>query len=210
MMGEEIGGFEARSEWDRPLVHSDLRPAARRSGRHLPVENDRLGHSSSGSARRRGQRPRPAEHALPMRRRWRNLRESTWRGKRTVWVGHSALNAAAPGKRNFLVFGIAPSKSWPSRWCDWRLRASVWRQATSPRDGAKRLRNRTVNETGIAMKRCAQCHGKLGLGVRSRNVWNGRWWVHVLYCSTHCEALHLTAAAKTDRRRPRQRSPYGT
>jgi hypothetical protein len=40
------------------------------------------------------------------------------------------------------------------------------------------------------MKRCAQCHGKLGLGVRSSNVWNGRWWVHVLYCSTHCEALH--------------------
>ena len=29
------------------------------------------------------------------------------------------------------------------------------------------------------MKRCAQCHGKLGLGVRSRKVWNGRWWVHV-------------------------------
>ena len=44
--------------------------------------------------------------------------------------------------------------------------------------------------TGIAMKRCAQCHGKLGLGARSRNVWNGRWWVHVVYCSTHCEALH--------------------
>jgi hypothetical protein len=40
------------------------------------------------------------------------------------------------------------------------------------------------------MKRCVQCHGKLGLGVRSRNVWNGRWWVHVLYCSTYCEALH--------------------
>src|SRR5262249_41549678 len=34
-----------------------------------------------------------------------------------------------------------------------------------------------------AMKRCAQCHGKLGLGVRSRNLWNG-------YCSTHCEARH--------------------
>src|SRR5262249_13776358 len=43
-------------------------------------------------------------------------------------------------------------------------------------------------ETG--MKRCAQCHGKLGLGVRSRNLWNGRWWIHVRYCSTHCEALH--------------------
>ncbi len=40
------------------------------------------------------------------------------------------------------------------------------------------------------MKRCAQCHGKLGLGVRSRNLWNGRWWIHVRYCSTHCEALH--------------------
>jgi len=43
---------------------------------------------------------------------------------------------------------------------------------------------------GTAMKRCAQRHGKLGLGARSRNVWNGRWWVHVVYCSTHCEALH--------------------
>jgi hypothetical protein len=25
------------------------------------------------------------------------------------------------------------------------------------------------------MKRCAQCHGRLGLGVRSRNLWSGRW-----------------------------------
>jgi hypothetical protein len=25
------------------------------------------------------------------------------------------------------------------------------------------------------MKRCALCHGKLGLGVRYRNLWNGRW-----------------------------------
>jgi hypothetical protein len=40
------------------------------------------------------------------------------------------------------------------------------------------------------MKRCAQCHGKLGLGVRSRNVWKGRWCVHVRFCSGHCEALH--------------------
>ena len=40
------------------------------------------------------------------------------------------------------------------------------------------------------MKRFAQCHGKLGLGVRSRNLWNGRWWIHVRYCSTHCEARH--------------------
>jgi len=39
------------------------------------------------------------------------------------------------------------------------------------------------------MKRCAQCHGELGLGVRSRNLWNGRWWVHVRYCSIHCELV---------------------
>ena len=40
------------------------------------------------------------------------------------------------------------------------------------------------------MKLCAQCHGKLGLGIRSRNVGNGRWRVHVHFCSAHCEALH--------------------
>jgi hypothetical protein len=45
-------------------------------------------------------------------------------------------------------------------------------------------------EMGRVMKRCSQCRGKLGLGVRFRNVWNGRWWVHVRFCSTHCEALH--------------------
>jgi hypothetical protein len=38
-----------------------------------------------------------------------------------------------------------------------------------------------------AMKRCAQCHGKLGLGVRFRNLWDGRWWVHLRFCSAHCE-----------------------
>jgi hypothetical protein len=36
------------------------------------------------------------------------------------------------------------------------------------------------------MKRCALCHGKLGLGVRYRNLWNGRWWVHTRFCSAHC------------------------
>jgi hypothetical protein len=41
-----------------------------------------------------------------------------------------------------------------------------------------------------AMKTCVQCHGKLGLGVRSRNLWNGRWWVHARFCSIHCEALY--------------------
>ena len=40
------------------------------------------------------------------------------------------------------------------------------------------------------MKGCAQCHGKLGLGVRFRNVWNGYWWVHLRFCSTQCEGLY--------------------
>jgi hypothetical protein len=47
------------------------------------------------------------------------------------------------------------------------------------------------------MKRCAQCHGKLGLGVRSRNLWNGRWWIHVRYCSTRCEARHELERTRT-------------
>jgi hypothetical protein len=38
-----------------------------------------------------------------------------------------------------------------------------------------------------AMKRCALCHGKLGLGIRSRNLWNGRWWSHTRFCSARCE-----------------------
>jgi hypothetical protein len=40
------------------------------------------------------------------------------------------------------------------------------------------------------MKTCAQCHGKLGLGVRSRNLWTGHWWIQVRYCSAQCEARH--------------------
>jgi hypothetical protein len=40
------------------------------------------------------------------------------------------------------------------------------------------------------MKTCAQCHGRLGLGLRSRNVWTGQWWVHLRFCSSRCEARH--------------------
>jgi hypothetical protein len=40
------------------------------------------------------------------------------------------------------------------------------------------------------MKRCPQCHRRLGLGVRCRNLWNGRWWVHTRFCSTHCELIY--------------------
>jgi hypothetical protein len=44
--------------------------------------------------------------------------------------------------------------------------------------------------TGRNMKRCALCHGKLGLGARFRNIWNGTWWVHVRFCSARCEAIY--------------------
>jgi hypothetical protein len=40
------------------------------------------------------------------------------------------------------------------------------------------------------MKRCALCHGKLGLGARFRNIWNGSWWVHTRFCSPHCELIY--------------------
>ena len=40
------------------------------------------------------------------------------------------------------------------------------------------------------MKRCAQCHRKLGLGVRFRNIWNGHWWIHVRFCSVRCGAIY--------------------
>jgi hypothetical protein len=38
------------------------------------------------------------------------------------------------------------------------------------------------------MKRCAFCGGRLGLGVRFRNRWNGTWWQHLRFCSAFCEA----------------------
>lgn len=40
------------------------------------------------------------------------------------------------------------------------------------------------------MQECAQCQGRLGLGVRSRNLWNGRWWIHIRFCSSRCETLY--------------------
>jgi hypothetical protein len=40
------------------------------------------------------------------------------------------------------------------------------------------------------MKRCALCHGRLGLGTRFGNIWNGRWWVHVRFCSVRCKGIY--------------------
>jgi hypothetical protein len=45
-------------------------------------------------------------------------------------------------------------------------------------------------ERKAAMKRCALCHGRLGLGARFRNIWNGRWWAHVRFCSVRCEGIY--------------------
>src|SRR5262249_39972976 len=51
-------------------------------------------------------------------------------------------------------------------------------------------RRPTCVERKAAMKRCALCHGRLGLGARFRNIWNGRWWVHVRFCSVRCEGIY--------------------
>jgi hypothetical protein len=36
-------------------------------------------------------------------------------------------------------------------------------------------------------RRCTQCSGRLGLGIRFRNLWNGTWWTHLRFCSAYCE-----------------------
>src|SRR5262245_1056141 len=41
-----------------------------------------------------------------------------------------------------------------------------------------------------ARERYALCHGRLGLGTRFRNIWNGRCWVHVRFCSVRCESIY--------------------
>ena len=51
-------------------------------------------------------------------------------------------------------------------------------------------RERKHVHSKAAMKRCALCHGRLGLGTRFRNVWNGRWWAHVRFCSVRCEGIY--------------------
>src|SRR5262249_45872867 len=53
-----------------------------------------------------------------------------------------------------------------------------------------------------AMKRCAQCHGKLGLGVRTRNLWNGRSGRDVRQSSAE-EPDHRHRLLRARRERPR-------
>ena len=39
----------------------------------------------------------------------------------------------------------------------------------------------------MAKLRCNECGGKLGLGIRFRNLWDGFRWFHLRFCSARCE-----------------------
>jgi hypothetical protein len=65
----------------------------------------------------------------------------------------------------------------------------VSQQESNGQPDVKRARRPAAMRSSF-MKRCAQCHKKLGLGVRFRNVWNGHWWAHVRFCSVRCEAIY--------------------
>jgi len=57
--------------------------------------------------------------------------------------------------------------------------------------GARMLAEQRIQaEPKAIMKTCAVCHRKLGLSTRFRNIWNGRWWVHVGFCSVRCEGIY--------------------
>ena len=42
---------------------------------------------------------------------------------------------------------------------------------------------------------------RLGLGARFRNIWNGSWWVHVRFCSAHCEGIYEVRRNEAAKRR---------
>ena len=49
-------------------------------------------------------------------------------------------------------------------------------------------------------QKCAQCSGRLGLGLRFRNYWQ-RWtgWTHVRFCSSWCQDLYEVERSQRDR-----------
>jgi hypothetical protein len=51
----------------------------------------------------------------------------------------------------------------------------------------------------MGKKRCTQCGGKLGLGIRFRNWWNGNWWEHLRFCSRFCEANYEVERSNVNR-----------
>src|SRR5262249_47309772 len=50
------------------------------------------------------------------------------------------------------------------------------------------------NARKAATERCALCRGKLGLGTRFRNIWNGRWWVHIRFWAPR--KIHLAKSLR--------------
>src|SRR5215831_17862466 len=98
-------------------------------------------------------------------------------GERRAARSSPAVSSARNTIENFFD-STKPSLAW-----------ELCLSSTRPR-GRRCCETRHPMGDKAAMKRCAQCHGKLGLGVRSRNLWNGRWWAHVRFCSTRCEALY--------------------
>src|SRR5262245_26367666 len=66
---------------------------------------------------------------------------------RSCFGGYGRTSNPTPQK-------VLPRKSCPSRRCDWHIRANLWRKATSPTRGAKRLRNRTANDGYSDEKMC--------------------------------------------------------
>jgi hypothetical protein len=65
----------------------------------------------------------------------------------------------------------------------WRLMAL---RLDATRGSRKPATQTSLEEQPV--KTCFQCQGKLGLAIRARNVWNGRWWwSHVYFCSARCE-----------------------
>jgi hypothetical protein len=70
-----------------------------------------------------------------------------------------------------------------STYTSWRLKPPLRLDATR---GSRMPATQTLLEEQ-PVKTCVQCQGKLGLGMRARNLWNGRWWSHVYFCSARCE-----------------------
>ena len=72
------------------------------------------------------------------------------------------------------------------------------RRQASPHQGSRRelLLSRGAGISAVSdaketsMKNCAQCNGRLGLGVRFCNRWMGSWWKHLRFCSQKCKAAY--------------------
>ena len=46
---------------------------------------------------------------------------------------------------------------------------------------------------------CAECGGKLGLGLRFRNLWDGFSWFHLRFCSARCEERNESSRRNANR-----------